>query len=85
VFFCSVVGIVCQDPIRAVVMGKRIILMVPDGADSLISILEQYIREWVRTLVAVALCCIVRHCRGLQAMLIVVVYLSVKCVSYQVH
>jgi hypothetical protein len=33
-----------QDPIRAVVMAKRIILVVPDGADSLISILDQYMK-----------------------------------------
>jgi hypothetical protein len=36
-----------QDPIRAVVMAKRLILIVPDGADSLLSILDQYMKEWV--------------------------------------
>ena len=28
-------------------MADRLILMVPDGADSLISILDLYMREWV--------------------------------------
>lgn len=36
-----------QDPIRAVVMAKRLILIVPDGADSLLSILDKYMKEWV--------------------------------------
>jgi hypothetical protein len=36
-----------MDPIRAVVMAKRLILIVPDGADSLLSILDQYMKEWV--------------------------------------
>jgi hypothetical protein len=33
-----------MDPIRAVVMATRLILIVPDGADSLISILDKYMR-----------------------------------------
>ncbi|RYG66335.1 hypothetical protein EON64_10020 [archaeon] len=33
-----------MDPIRAVVMSSRLILIVPDGADSLISILDQYMK-----------------------------------------
>jgi hypothetical protein len=33
-----------QDPIRAVVMANRLILIVPDGADSLLSILDQYMK-----------------------------------------
>jgi hypothetical protein len=36
-----------MDPIRAVVMSNRLILIVPDGADSLLSILDQYMKEWV--------------------------------------
>jgi len=36
-----------QDPIRAVVMADRLILIVPDGADSLLSILDKYMKEWV--------------------------------------
>jgi hypothetical protein len=28
-------------------MAKRVILIVPDGADSLLSILDQYMKEWV--------------------------------------
>jgi hypothetical protein len=36
--------IFAMDPIRAVVMAKRVILIVPDGADSLISILDQYMK-----------------------------------------
>ena len=40
-------SIALQDPLRAVVMADRLILIVPDGADSLISILDKYIHEWV--------------------------------------
>eukprot|EP01032_Pedospumella_encystans_P012768 gene12768-14745_t len=36
-----------MDPLRAVVMADRLILIVPDGADSLISILDKYMHEWV--------------------------------------
>ena len=36
-----------QDPLRAVVMADRLILIVPDGADSLLSILDKYMHEWV--------------------------------------
>ena len=35
-----------MDPLRAVVMANRLILIVPDGADSLITILDQYMKEW---------------------------------------
>ena len=34
---------------RAVVMADRLILIVPDGADSLLSILDKYMKEWVST------------------------------------
>lgn len=44
-----------QDPIRAVVTAKRLILIVPDGADSLISILDQYMKEWVSAQQSVAI------------------------------
>lgn len=36
-----------QDPIRAVVMSDRVILIVPEGADSLLAILDRYMKEWV--------------------------------------
>lgn len=39
-----------QDPIRAVVMADRLILIVPDGADTLLEILDRYMQEWVRGL-----------------------------------
>ena len=35
------------EPIRAVVMANRIILMVPDGADTLLSKLEEHMLDWV--------------------------------------
>eukprot|EP01034_Spumella_vulgaris_P025879 gene25879-32385_t len=35
-----------MDPMRAVVMTNRLILIVPSGADSLISILDKYMKEW---------------------------------------
>ena len=40
-------SIASQDPLRAVVMADRLILIVPDGADSLLSILDKYMNEWV--------------------------------------
>ena len=35
------------DPIQALIMNDRLILIVPDGADSLLSIIEDHILEWV--------------------------------------
>lgn len=32
------------DPLRAIVMSNRFILLVPDGADSLIQILETHMK-----------------------------------------
>jgi magnesium transporter len=34
------------DPIRAIIMSDRVILIVPDGADSLLSIIEDHILQW---------------------------------------
>jgi hypothetical protein len=36
--------IFAMDPIRAVIMADKILLVVPDGADSLISLLDQYMK-----------------------------------------
>ncbi len=35
------------DPIQAVIMHDRLILVVPDGADTLLSIIEDHILQWV--------------------------------------
>jgi len=35
------------DPIQALIMNDRLILIVPDGADTLLSIIEDHILEWV--------------------------------------
>ncbi len=40
--------LIAMDPIRAVIMARRLILIVPDGADTLLSILDQHMREWVK-------------------------------------
>lgn len=42
---------------RAVVMADRLILIVPDGADSLIAILDKYMKEWVRLIMPRMTCC----------------------------
>eukprot|EP00605_Chrysophyceae_sp_TOSAG23-4_P000341 GSChrysophyteH1.ASY1.ANO1.388.1 assembled CDS len=38
--------LVSLEPIRAIVMSNRIILMVPDGADTLLSTLEEHMLSW---------------------------------------
>jgi hypothetical protein len=35
------------DPIMAIIMTNRIILLVPDGADSLLAIVEEHVMTWV--------------------------------------
>jgi hypothetical protein len=34
-----------QDPVRALVMARRLVLIVPDGADSLLAMLDGYMRD----------------------------------------
>jgi len=36
--------LMAMDPLRAVIMADRLILIVPDGADSLISVLDQHMK-----------------------------------------
>jgi len=41
------VALIVFDPIRALVMCRKLILIVPSGADSLLEILEQNMSEWL--------------------------------------
>eukprot|EP01038_Epipyxis_sp_PR26KG_P010484 gene10484-14087_t len=36
----------CSYPIRAVVTSKKLILIVPDGADSILEIISQHMKDW---------------------------------------
>jgi len=40
------ITLVIWDPIRALVMSNKLILIVPQGADSLIGTIEKYMSEW---------------------------------------
>eukprot|EP01041_Mallomonas_annulata_P009202 gene9202-19080_t len=38
--------LIALDPIRSVVMADKVVLIVPPGADSLLTILEKHMKEW---------------------------------------
>lgn len=39
--------LIALDPLRAIIMSDRIILIVPDGADTLIQLLQEHMKAWI--------------------------------------